>query len=115
MAGLPDAELIAHLRAIGGTPAEVLDHAELMALMLPILRADFAAYESYIYTPGAPLDCPLTAYGGVDDATADHAALRGWQAHTCAEFRLTQWPGGHFYLAAQTAAVARALGRALPG
>ena len=45
---LPDDEFLAELRRLNGTPRELLDHEELMEVMLPILRADFALYETYL-------------------------------------------------------------------
>jgi len=38
---LPDAEFIAELARMNGTPQEVLANAELMSLLLPLLRSDF--------------------------------------------------------------------------
>ncbi len=46
---LPEAEFMEELRCLNGTPKEVLEQPELMELMLPILRADFALCETYIY------------------------------------------------------------------
>ena len=40
---LPDEEFIEELRKYNGTPPEILAHRELMQLVLPALRADFAA------------------------------------------------------------------------
>src|SRR5205823_631917 len=39
---LPDAEFRQELRRLGGTPPAVLENDELMGLVLPLLRADFA-------------------------------------------------------------------------
>src|SRR5207237_545469 len=65
---LPDAELLEELRRLNGTPMEILDHPELLQLMLPLLRADFAICETYVYADGVRLSCPLTALGGLNDA-----------------------------------------------
>jgi medium-chain acyl-[acyl-carrier-protein] hydrolase len=45
----PDPEFIEELRRLSGTPDEVLEHPELMQLMLPMLRADFEAVQTYSY------------------------------------------------------------------
>lgn len=37
---LPDEEFVERMRHFNGTPREILDHAEMMELMLPTLRAD---------------------------------------------------------------------------
>lgn len=44
---LSDDEFLAHLAALGGTPAEVLQNRELMEYCLPFLRADFELIDTY--------------------------------------------------------------------
>src|SRR5689334_12399770 len=112
---LPDAELGQELLRLNGTPKEVLEHPELMELMLPLLRADFSVVETYDYRPGVPLDCPLTVFGGLRDAEVSREQLDAWREQTTGEFALRMLPGDHFFLSdaqAQTlllSAVARDL------
>ncbi|MFS7150551.1 thioesterase II family protein, partial [Escherichia coli] len=54
-----DAQLIADLRDLQGTPEEVLGNRELMSLTLPILRADFLLCGSYRHQRRPPLACPI--------------------------------------------------------
>ena len=96
--GLPDAGLIEELRRLNGTPAEVLEHEELMQLMLPILRADLEAEETYVYREEPPLSCPLVAFGGLGDAAVGREQLEGWRKQTAGEFVLHMLPGDHFFL-----------------
>jgi surfactin synthase thioesterase subunit len=95
---LPDAEFLAALRKYGGTPEEVLENAELVQLFMPILRADFAVVETYAYKPEAPLDCSITAFGGVEDGRVSRDELSAWQAQTGGAFSMRMFPGDHFYL-----------------
>lgn len=95
---LPDAELVDELRRLGGTPPEVFDNPELLGLFLPILRADFAVCDNYVYEPGAPLDTPISAFAGDDDCEAGPEACAAWQEHTTAEFALRVLRGDHFFL-----------------
>src|ERR1700738_4476769 len=44
---LADPEFLAHVRDLNGTPTEVLANKELMDVLLPVLRADFALCEQY--------------------------------------------------------------------
>jgi surfactin synthase thioesterase subunit len=81
-----------------GIPAAVLDEPELLAILLPALRADFAAYETYVHQSEPPLACPITAFTGADDPLAHEAAMCEWNQHTSANFNLTVLPGGHFFL-----------------
>ena len=95
---LPDAEFRAKLREFGGTPDAVLRDAELMELLTPVLRADFAVCGSYSYAAEAPLDCSITVFGGNDDPKVSRDELSAWQAHTARSFSLRMFPGGHFFL-----------------
>lgn len=110
ISALTNDELRARLIEFGGTPQEVLDSAEFMEVMLPIVRADLAACENYRYRPEAPLPCPITALGGADDDTFDQAELLDWRAVTSTSFELVTMPGGHFYPRTHTAALLKWLG-----
>jgi medium-chain acyl-[acyl-carrier-protein] hydrolase len=95
---LPDDKFIAELRRLKGTPAEVLEQPELMQLMLPLLRADFEAVETYEYREGAPLDVPISVYGGVGDAEVSRAELDGWCRQTSGPCVVRLFPGDHFFV-----------------
>ncbi|WP_438017929.1 thioesterase domain-containing protein [Sorangium sp. So ce315] len=113
--GLPDGEFLAWLRRIGGTPEEVLREPELLALFMPVLRADLAINEAEPFVPGAPLDCPISAFGGVDDERADPAGLEAWGQHTRGPFRIAMFPGGHFFLRTARAPLLRSISATLDG
>ena len=95
---LPEAEFIAELRRLQGTPGEILDNAELMKLMMPIVRADFKASETYTYAPGPLLECPLRAFGGLKDEMIPREKVEAWSEHTRGSFRAQMLPGDHFFL-----------------
>ncbi|HEX6290381.1 MAG TPA: thioesterase domain-containing protein [Herpetosiphonaceae bacterium] len=95
---LPDAEFIEELRTLNGTPDAVLQNDELMRLMLPLLRADFELCNTYTFTEDAPLPCPITAYGGLQDDEVSRDQLAAWREHTSAHFTMRMFPGDHFYL-----------------
>ncbi len=95
---LPEPEFLEKLRRLNGTPEEVLQHAELRALLLPILRADFQVAETYVYEPDEPLDCPISAFGGIQDEHLSREGLEAWREQTRADFSLHMLPGDHFYL-----------------
>lgn len=95
---LPDAEFIEKLRRLNGTPREILEHPELLQLMLPILRADFELVQTYQYHPESPLDCPITAFGGLRDEEVSREELEAWHLQSTAGFVLRMFPGDHFFL-----------------
>jgi len=95
---LPDEELIREMERLNGTSDEILRNQELMRLLLPVLRADFELVESYRYTARAPLRCPLSVYGGLQDREIMRHELQGWARETDGPFRLRMFPGDHFFL-----------------
>ncbi|HEV7670276.1 MAG TPA: thioesterase domain-containing protein [Thermoanaerobaculia bacterium] len=95
---LPEPEFSNKLRELNGTPEEVLQHAELMKLLTPILRADFAVNETYVYTPGEPLACGVSAFGGLGDVEVTKEDLAAWNDLTRGRFRLRMLPGDHFFV-----------------
>ncbi len=95
---LPDDLFLEKLKELNGTPQEVLENEELMQLMLPILRADFTLCETYFYDPQEPLSCPITVFGGLEDHSVEHSALKEWQKHTQDEFSLHLLAGDHFFI-----------------
>ncbi|HEX8146868.1 MAG TPA: alpha/beta fold hydrolase [Pyrinomonadaceae bacterium] len=95
---LPDDELIEEVRGLNGTPPEVLEHEELMRLMLPMLRADFALIQTYEYVPEPPLDCPVTAFGGAHDEDVGREAIEAWREQTASSFAMQMFDDGHFFL-----------------
>jgi len=105
-----DEELIDELRRLDGMPQDLTDHPELVQLALPALRADTALYRNYVYRDGPPLDCPICAYGGADDARIARENLEAWAEQTFA-FKLAIFSGGHFFLQTQQGEFLRTLAR----
>ncbi|MDF5710480.1 MAG: thioesterase II family protein [Nostoc sp. S4] len=95
---LPDQELLEELRTLNGTPKAVLENPELMQIFLPVLRADFAVLETYIYTLQQPLECPITVFGGSQDQETKYEALQAWREQTSATFSLQMFDGDHFFI-----------------
>jgi medium-chain acyl-[acyl-carrier-protein] hydrolase len=95
---LPEPEFLAKLRELNGTPEEVLQHAELMRLLLPVLRADFAVNETYVFHPEEPLDLGISGFGGLGDAEVSREDIVPWSEHARGAFRLRMLPGDHFFL-----------------
>lgn len=95
--GLSDIELLATVGGRhGGVPDEILANPGLVETLAPAFRADYQLLNNYTFTPSTPLDVPVDAFGGKDDAvTPDH--MSGWQEHVTGEVRTTVFEGGHFY------------------
>ena len=95
---LPDAQLLREVGRLGGTPAQVLENAELMDLIKPVLRADLMLHETYAYGEEPPLDAPITALAGADDPVVRPAHIEPWSAQTSGPFAMKEFAGGHFFI-----------------
>lgn len=104
---LPFDDLLTALANLNGTPSEALDNKELMAMMEPVIRADFEIIETRSYNEQAALDLPITALGGKQDPSVSTLELQAWKQHTNAGFWLKLFEGDHFYYADQEKALMR--------
>ncbi|MFE3260449.1 thioesterase II family protein [Nocardia sp. NPDC059091] len=120
----PDEGLIADLERLSNDPASVRilrDEPGLAELVLPAVRSDYRAVETYRHEPGAPLRAPITALVSSADPTTSAAQAGEWRDYTTAGFDLATFPGGHFYLdlpenlPAIGDLITRALAAAVPG
>ncbi|MGD0012220.1 MAG: thioesterase II family protein [Terriglobia bacterium] len=95
---LPEREFLGELRRLNGIPGKVLEEADLMQIMLPVLRADLAVYETYVYSSEPPLNCPISIFGGLQDHRVSRGDLEAWRDQTSVSFSLRRFPGDHFFL-----------------
>ena len=95
---LEDDALIDVLKNYNGTPPEVLENRELMALVLPAIRADFALVADYQYRPSLPLKIPVTVLAGKLDDHVLSEQIEGWQKETTNTCRIHWFVGDHFFI-----------------
>ncbi|WP_211259785.1 thioesterase II family protein [Streptomyces violens] len=112
---LPRAEFIQMLRDYGHADESVFGHAELLDLLMPMIRADFAMIENYRCTSGRPLSCPVTAWCGDSDPDVPPSAMRPWADQTSGRFELSVLPGGHFFLTEHRSQILRRVHAVLRG
>lgn len=99
IATLPDAQFIDALdTTYGGIPPAVRAEPELLAMMLPMLRADLQSSEGYQATPTPRLTCPIHVCYGIDDRAVSSSTMPAWGELTTAALTVEPYPGGHFYL-----------------
>ncbi|KUN75151.1 thioesterase II family protein [Streptomyces griseoruber] len=106
---MDDDGVIAEIRRLNGTDDRLLLDDDVIRMIMPAIRGDYEAVESYRYEPGPRLRCPVSVLVGDDDPQVTPAEAQGWRDHTEGGFTLRRFPGGHFYLAEQNTQVARAL------
>ncbi|MFH8516827.1 thioesterase II family protein [Streptomyces gelaticus] len=95
---MDDEELTAEMGRLSGTPSVLLSDKDFLATVIPALRADFKAVETYQGDPDGSLRCPLAVYWGDEDGNLAAADMRRWGLHTRSRFSTRLFRGGHFYL-----------------
>jgi surfactin synthase thioesterase subunit len=93
-------------RRYGAMPNEFRDRPEFLELLLPALRADLEAEETYIRHASVPLDIPILALAGSQDCIVSRHAMVAWCVHTRAQFELDHVAGGHFFATEKPVATA---------
>lgn len=112
---LPEPEFREELRQLGGTPAEVLEHPELMEMLIPLLRADISVSQTYRCDTRHSLTCPLTVFGGLRDECDEPEGLAAWREHTVGRFDLKMFEGDHFFINTAQRSILDAIKTALVG
>jgi surfactin synthase thioesterase subunit len=103
-----DEGLLDHLAALQGTDPAVLANREIMKLALPVIKADYAAFDAYSCAPDASIAAPIHAMAGDQDPDVTLGDLYDWGKHT-ATVKVTVFDGGHFYLESHLDTVAKLL------
>jgi surfactin synthase thioesterase subunit len=102
---LPNDRLIERIRALGGTPKEVLENEDLLRIVLPTVRADAEVAETYAYHPEPPFSCAIVALGGIRDHGITSRDLEAWREHTTGRFSLRMFAGDHFFIQREESAL----------
>ena len=106
-----DAGVIADVRRLSGTDMRIFGDEEMLRAVLPALRSDYTAIETYRCPVDRRIASPIRTLVGDSDphVTMDEAQL--WSRHTTAAHRVRVFDGGHFYLnqhAAEVIAIVKA-------
>ncbi|GAA1848848.1 thioesterase II family protein [Myceligenerans crystallogenes] len=81
LAGLPEPELMAHLRSFGTFPEEVLRDRSIMELFLPAFRADYEVLEEIRRRPVTRLDVSAHLILGERDTQTPAGTPQVWQEY----------------------------------
>lgn len=92
-----DDAIVEKMHKLGGTPAGVFNHPELLRIAIDILRADFAACASFQRMDRSPLGSTIHVFGGRDDDITK-SALAAWKLESDMPTTLELFDGGHFFL-----------------
>lgn len=105
-----DEDILNHLASLEGTDADVFAHRQLMRLTLPVIKADYRAFDTYTCADDVKVGAPIHAMGGDQDPYVTLGDLYGWGKH-CESLDVTVFDGGHFYLNHHLDAVAKLVTR----
>jgi surfactin synthase thioesterase subunit len=95
---LSDAAFVEEVQTrYGGIPREILVEEELLALLLPALRADIGLLEHYVHRPAGPVSTPIHGLVGDSDSVVSVEEMAPWAEEAAGGFEVTTLPGGHFY------------------
>jgi len=106
---MPDSELVTELRRINGTDEGIFENADLLSLVLPVIRADIRLCETYAYENKGLLTIPISVFAGMDDGDLTQTGIEAWRNHTTGPYSITMYPGDHFYINSNTAEVVERL------
>ena len=102
------------LTEMGGTPPELLANEEYMRMLTPVLRADLTVLAGRRHDPTAPaLGCAIRAYRGIEDRSVNPDRIARWREASDGDFRLSTFPGGHFFVQESASQVLARLGQDL--
>lgn len=94
---LEKSAFFAEIRDLNGSPEAVLQNADLMDHLEPILRADFEATETFIYTEATPLRIPFSVITGTEE-DMEMDDIMSWQKETTYPVNFLRMSGGHFFI-----------------
>lgn len=95
---MPQEDLVNWIRRLGSFPAEIYDNPEMLAMVIPALRADLSVAAQRV-DHGALVPCPVISYGGRNDPLQlEENAFKSWPPRCPQYLGHREYPGGHFFI-----------------
>ena len=99
-----DEDLLAYQKKVGLIPSELfeddyIDYVKMM--LLPIIRHDSMAYESFKAEP-YPVSVPITAINGLKDWKSPQDEVTRWEQFTTDEVKFVNYDEEHFFVSSMT-------------
>jgi pyochelin biosynthetic protein PchC len=95
---LSDSGIVAVLHRLHGTTSEALRDQDMLRMILPAVRSDYRAVETYTHADRTPLSCPVSVLVGEADPTTTISEAYAWRSHTRGACEIQLFPGGHFFV-----------------
>jgi surfactin synthase thioesterase subunit len=97
LSSLPSEQLIAYFESIGSMPQQIIEDAELMDYILPILRNDLVLYENFTSRYEDKLDIPLIVINGTQDNILQKD-IDSWAFESTQPVDFHKIEGHHFFI-----------------
>ncbi|SDD18185.1 thioesterase II family protein [Actinokineospora iranica] len=94
---MPEPDMIEWMKTLGSFPDEVYGDPQVLAMIIPALRADLAVVSTYV-DDAAEVDVPLVSYSGKSDPLMSPGAMASWQTRTTEYLGNSEFTGDHFYI-----------------
>ncbi|MCK8108976.1 thioesterase domain-containing protein [Pseudoalteromonas sp. 2CM41L] len=94
---LPDNEFIRSLMELNGTPQEVIENAEMMEIIMPMLRCDFKIAETYLANE-VQIPTHILVLNGQEDLDITEQQLEAWQNISKYKIQRKSIQGDHFFI-----------------
>jgi surfactin synthase thioesterase subunit len=91
-------DVIAKVRRLGGTAANVIDSPHFDKHFLPVIQADFSVADTFHRAVAQILPCPVLALAATDDPEIKVEDVRAWEIAGGEGFEIALFEGGHFFL-----------------
>lgn len=106
-----DEAIVREVRSLGGTDERLLDRDGGLDLILPAIRGDYRAVESYRPSDPATLRCPIDVLTGDADSKTSLEEARAWGSHTSSRCDVRVYSGGHFFPTQHQASIVELVSR----
>ena len=91
-------QLIEEIKKMGSISTSGDIDLELLEPFLPTLYSDFKLCETYNYSKGFPLPCPISILWGNNDLIIQKENINLWQLESDRDINYYSFDGDHFYL-----------------
>ncbi len=100
---LPEPELVAELSQFDGTPQALLENQKFLKMILPLLRADFAIADDYLYHSEPPLDSSASLFWANEETEVSKSETLAWKKQFSGKVDYYEFKGRHLFINEQRA------------
>lgn len=110
---LSDEAMLEFAARFSEVPAYIFEEPQRLRRFLSLLRADLELNETIAFAQEEPFACPLTVFGGRQDAVVRVEQLVPWKDHSTGPFTMQLFDGPHMFLDTYSDAILTQVGAQL--